>query len=251
MGNLQYISSYQTTEVTNNVLVSATSDCKATVSNKQNGNRVIITDHFGDILLGQQLNFNSSCVIANDIQSQIVNQIAQKANNELSSQQSLMASLVGLDLGSSKQRIDAVQTAVINNKISQIMNNSCQSVVTGDQNNNIVVLKGGTGKFTLIQSANTQANCQFTNVSRISISNVVDQAMKNSVKLINSLIAIIIAIAIVIGICVIAALVLKMRANSSKKGEDTNIDNENEESINNLKQVLDSEEGQQFIQTIV
>lgn len=249
MGNYQYISSYQSTEIVNNVLVSATSKCDATDNTQQNGNRVVIVDHLGDITLGQTVTFQSSCIISNDLETKIINEITQTSQNKLSEQQSLMASLIGLDLGNSNQTIKASQTAVINNKISQIMNNTCNNISNSDQSNNIVVVRGGIGSVTLMQSKDSRPNCQLTNVARLSISNVVSQAMKNSIKLVNSLIIIIIAIAVLVAVCVIVALILKARANSSRKGEDTNVDNETEEAITDYKESIDNQQEQELTQS--
>ena len=197
MGPTQSIYSSQSTQVNNEILQDINSECVQTNTAEQSGNMFIITDSIGNFTLGQKVTVNARCVIANNIESQLVNSIVQDSTNSLKNEKGLF----GIDFSTADQNIKNIQTVLVTNKISQIIRNNCVQTVNAQQNNNIIIVKGLLGNFNFVQSVdNVNSDCQISNVASAGIENNIQQSADNSAKNVTSLAVILIIIIIIVAL---------------------------------------------------
>lgn len=222
----------QTTQVMNNVIADAKNTCGANLTANQNNNLYIISGVRGRVDISQEGTVTASCYMQNNLQTNIVNDLVQKSTQQLNESQSLLASLTGLNLSlsSNSRTTRAVQSAVVSNRVAQIMASTCRSDENLNQSNNVYIIQDSTGEFRITQKGSSTSTCSMSNTSKIGISNSISQIATESIKIVNTLVGIIIAIAIIVAVVGVIALLLKARASSSQAGEDTNIDAQTEAS---------------------
>lgn len=224
MGSTTSMYASQSTQVLNNVIVNAKTECGANLTANQNNNVYNIIGVRGRVEISQEGTVTSSCYMQNNLQTNIANELVQKSSQQLTETQNLLASLTGLDLSGDTRTVRAVQTAVVSNRVSQIMSSTCRTDTTLNQNNNVYIIQDSTGEFRITQKGDASSTCAMSNTSKLGISNSISQIATESIKIINAIVAIVIALAILVAIVGVIALLLKARSSASQRGEDTNID---------------------------
>ena len=216
----------QTTQVMNNVIAEAKSTCGANLTANQSNNIYIISGVRGRVEISQEGTVTASCYMQNNLQTNIVNELLQKSSQQLRQDQSFLASVTGLDLSLGSKNITArtVQSAVVSNRVAQIMATTCRADQNLNQANNVYIIQDSTGEFRITQKGNSSSTCSMSNTSKIGISNSISQIATESIRIVNTLVGIIIAIAIIVVVIGVIALLLKARASASQAGEDTNVD---------------------------
>jgi len=164
MGSAQsnFISEAQNLE--NSILQASSETCIATCTNVEDNNTIIIngTSIGGNLDLTQQCKAQASCIMANQLDSQVQNIVKAMAEQKQTSKTSPFSfSFKG-------QNNEAQINQNITNSVTQIMNTACQSTSDNMMVNDTIVLTNDRvgGNFVLSQSGDATSNCTMNNLAK-------------------------------------------------------------------------------------
>ena len=211
MGNDQSNTASLVQNIENKAFSASDTECIAFQSNIISGDTIDIPTVGGNVEVIQKGTASASCIINQNLDSQVQNIMSSIANQENSTVGSWISSF---PFNKQNNSISVKQN--ITNQITQVMEAMCQGTQENLIQDTTIIGKQAGGNFVLSQEGNAQANCTINNTAKIEIFNKETSKTSQGNKTTSLFALIFIAIIAIVIIGAIIAIIVVGPAEISK-----------------------------------
>ena len=190
----------------NSILQDSKETCIANCTNYNGGGTIIIngTSIAGNVDIVQQCSATTSCVMNQQLTSQVQNIVSAIAEQDSKAEQSFLNFTINTQADVTNTR------QYVRNTVTQILDSACQASSRNIQIDNLVVLEQDNigGNLILGQEGSATANCVMNNLAKQVIFNQAQTQSNQDETVTSSLVVALIAIAVVVVVLILVIVVV-------------------------------------------